>query len=380
MTSPTRHLTLYRRSVLATIAGALVLPSVSHAQKSPLVVGQSAPLSGTMAPTMSGVLAGEQMAFDEINRKGGVGGRPVKLMILDDAFDPKRTLDNAHQLVEQHDAIALFGIAGTAQTAAVLPYIVEKRVPLISVYSGSPALRARPNPYLFTTQASYADELVKMTRNLMAVQSTRIAIVYQDNEFGRLLLPLAEKIITGEGATVAATRALAANGSDATAAAQSLAANRPQAVIMLVAGPAVVAYMRAHKIASGVAVYTLSLSVGSAILKALGDDARGLAMSRATPYPWSPTTNLARNFNQLMERQGKPVDYDHYVGYINARILIEGLRQAGKTPTPESLTQSMEKLNKLDLGGYSLSYSPQNHHGSNFVEITVVGPRGNFMR
>ncbi|MBI2769461.1 MAG: ABC transporter substrate-binding protein [Burkholderiales bacterium] len=369
-----------RRAALAALAAPLLLPRGASAQKPDIVIGQSAPLSGMMAPTMVGVFGGQNMAFDEVNKRGGVAGRRVRLVVLDDAYDAKRSLENARTLVEQQEATALFGFVGTASTAAVLPYIAEKRVPLISVYSGSPALRAQPNPYFFTTQASYADELVKMVRNLKAVQSTHIAVVYQNNEFGKLLLPLAEKVIASEGATVAGVRSVESSGADAAAAAQALAASKPQAVIMIVSGPAVVSYVKANRAYLGVPVYTFSLSVGSSILKALGDDARGLAVSRATPYPWRATTPLARDFNAIMEKAGKPVDYDHYLGYINGRILLEGLRGAGRNPTPESLTQSMEKLNRLDLGGYQLAYSPQNHHGSNFVEITVVGPNGNFMR
>jgi branched-chain amino acid transport system substrate-binding protein len=371
--------TMSRRLALGALALPL-LPRGAWASKPDMLIGQSAPLSGPMAPTLLGLFGGQQMAFDEVNRRGGIAGRRVRLVILDDAFDPKRTLENARQLVEQQEVLALFGTVGTAQTAAVLPYIAEKHVPLISAYSGSPALRVQPNPYFFTTQASYADELVKMVRNLKSVQATRIAVVYQNNDFGKLLLPLAEKVIVSEGATVASTRPLEVNGADAAAVTQSMAGARPQAVIMIVAGPAVVPYVKANRAHLGVPVYTFSLSVGSAILKALGDDARGLAVARATPYPWRATTPLARDFNQLMEKAGKTVDYDHFAGYINGRVLIEGLRGAGKSPTPESLTQSMEKLGNLDLGGYTLAYSPQNRHGSNFVEITVVGPKGNFMR
>jgi len=368
-----------RRHALAALALPL-LPAAARAQKPDILIGQSAPLSGMMAPTMTGVLGGQQMAFDEANRRGGFGGRRVRLVLLDDAFDPKRTLDNARSLVEQQDVVALFGTVGTSQTAAVLPYIAEKKVPLISAYSGSPALRAQPNPYFFTTQASYADELVKMVRNLQAVQASRIGVVYQNNEFGKLLAPLAEKVIAGEGGTVVASKPLDNAGAESVAVAQSLAAAKPQAVIMLVSGPAVVSYVKANRAHLGVPVYTLSLSVGSAVLKALGDEARGLAVSRATPYPWRATTPLAREFNALMDKAGKPVDYDHYLGYINGKILMEGLRSAGKSITPETVTQGMEKLNRLDLGGYTLAYGPQNHHGSNFVEITVVGPNGNFIR
>lgn len=369
-----------RRACLAAMASSLLAASAHAQKKAELLIGQSAPLSGAMAPTMTGVLAGQQMAFDEANRRGGIAGRPVRLVILDDAFEPARTLENARSLVEEQGVVALFGTVGTSQTAAVLPYVAERRVPLISAYSGSPALRVQPNPYFFTTQASYADELVKMVRNLRTVQASRIAVVYQNNEFGKLLLPLAEKVVAAEGATMVASAPLHVAGADAAAVAQSLVASRPQAVILIVAGPAVVAYVRANRAALGVPVYTFSLSVGSAILKALGDDARGLAVSRATPYPWRATTPLARDYNQLMERAGKPVDYDHFAGYINGRILMEGLRNAGRNPTPESLALGMEKLARLDLGGYTLSYGPQNHHGSNFVEITVVGPNGNFMR
>jgi len=369
-----------RRAVLTALASTLAAPGLAYAQKADLIVGQSAPTSGVMSASMQGALAGEQMAFDEVNKKGGINGRMVKLVILDDGFDPNRTLDNTKNLVEQQGAIAMFGLVGTAQTAAVLPYLAEKKVPLISVYTGSPALRVKPNRYFFTTQASYTDELVKMVRNLVATQNTRIAVVYQDNEFGKLLHPLAEKIITAEGGTAVGSRPLAVSGADALAVAQSLSSLQPQGVIMLVAGPAVVAYVKANRAALGVPIYALSLSLNSALLNALGEDARGLAISRATPYPWNGITPLPKAFAAQMQRIGKPIDYDHYLGYINGRILIEGLRKAGGNLTPEGLTQGMEKLGKLDLGGFRLDYSPQNHHGSSYVEITIVGPGGKFIR
>lgn len=379
MQSRSRILRISRRTALASLA----VPLLARALPSPrgeLVVGQSAPLTGMMAPTVTGLLEGQQLAVDDANRRGGIGGRPLRLLVLDDGFDARRTLENAQMLVEGDKVVALFGLVGTAQTAAVLPYIAERKVPLISAYTGSPALRLKPHPTFFTTQASYADELVRMVRNLKAVMASRIGIVYQDNEFGKLLLPLAQKVIADEGCTVAAAKPIEVAGVDAVPVAQAMAAAHPQAVILIVAGPAVVAYVKANRAHAGVPVYTFSLSVGASTLKALGDDARGLAVSRATPYPWRATSPLTRTFADLMEKAGKPVDYDHFAGYINARVLIEGLRGAGRDPTPASLTQAMEKLGQLDLGGYTLEYGPQHHHGSNFVEITVVGPRGNFMR
>ena len=368
------------RLMLAAFLAIAATPQYAYAQKTDLVIGQSAPLTGPYAGGMSSVIAGEKLAFEEVNKRGGIYGRKISLITLDDAFDPKRSLENAKNLAEQENAVALFGFVGTAQTATVLPYINERKIPLISVYSGSPALRIKANPYFFTTQASYADELVKITRNLVAIQNSRIAIVYQDNDFGKLLQPLAEKIVVAEGGTMAISRPLAANGSDAAAVAQSLIESKPQSVILLVAGPPVVNYVKANKAILGVPLYTLSLSINAPTIKALGDDARGVAVARATPYPWNGITALPKNFGHLMKATGKEIDYDHYVGYINALVLIEALRKAGKNITPETVTQSMEKLNNLDLGGQRFNFSPQNHHGSNFVEITVIGPNGKFIR
>lgn len=370
-----------RRTLLGGLAAtALAAHANAPASRNELLIGQSVPLSGMMATPMANVLAGQQLAIDEVNRKGGIAGRRVRLEMLDDAFDPKRTAENVRTLVEERNVLALMGVVGTGQTLAVLPYIAEKRVPLIAAYSGSPALRARPNPYFFTTQAAYDDELVRIVRNLLAVQAKRIAVVYQDNEFGKLLLPIAETIIATEGATLAGARSLQTSGADAVAAAQAVAGMKANAVVLLVAGPAVIGYVKANRAYTGLPVYTLSLSAGSAILKALGDDARGLAVARATPYPWRATTPLAKEFNAAMTKAGKEVDYDHYLGYINMQVVLAGLRGAGRNPSPESVKEAMEKLTRLDLGGYVMEFGPDKHHGSNFVEITVVGPRGNFIR
>lgn len=377
--APTTALT--RRTVIAGLAAtALTARANVPATRSELLIGQSVPLSGMMATPMANVLAGQQLAIDEVNRKGGIGGRLVRLEMLDDAFDAKRTVENVRTLVEDKNVLALMGTVGTGQTLAVLPYIADKRVPLIAAYSGSPALRAKPNAYFFTTQAAYDDELVRIVRNLLAVQAKRIAVVYQDNEFGKLLLPIAEKIIAAEGATLAGSRSLQSTGADAVAAAQSVAGMKANAVVMLVAGPGVIGYVKANRAYTGLPVYTLSLSAGSAILKALGDDARGLAVARATPYPWRATTSLAKEFNAAMTKAGKEVDYDHYLGYINMQVVLAGLRGAGRNPSPESVKEAMQKLTRLDLGGYVMEFGPDKHHGSNFVEITVVGPRGNFIR
>ena len=376
----TRRRSLVQAMAGLAVFGALPAGAQTAAGKNDILIGRSTALSGGMAPFLAPVHEGQEAAIEDANAKGGIGGRKIRIVSLDDGFDPRRTLENARQLSEKDGVVALLGVSGTSQVMALLPYLVEAKLPLIGVYTGSPAIRAQQHPYLFTTRASYADELVKIVRNLVAVQTSRIAVVYENNDFGKLLLPLVEKTITAEGASLAGSHALAPTGEDAAAAAKTLAAQKPQAVLLVAAGPPVVAYVKANRAHLGVPVYTLSLGAGSAVLKALGEDARGLAVARTGPSPTKPTIQLTRDFQASMKRHGKPADYDRYTGYMDARVLIEGLRAAGPGVTRASLVQAMEGLGTLDLGGYTYQFSPQNHHGSNFVDIAVVGSGGVYLQ
>ena len=341
-----------------------------------ILIGRTTALSGGMAPFLAPIHLGQDAAVADLNAQGGIGGRKVRFITLDDGFDAQRAIANARTLGDKEGVLALFGVAGTSQVLGMLPYLSEAKLPLISVYTGSPAVRMQASPYLFTTRASYADELVKIVRNLVAVQSTRIGIAYENNDFGKLLLPLAEKVIAAEGATLSGSASLEPSGQGADDAARKLAEDKPQAVLLVAAGPPVVAFVRANRAHLGVPVYTLSLGAGAAVLQSLGEDARGLAVARTGPSPTKPTLPLTREFQASMKRHGRTADYDHYTGYMDARVLIEALRAAGPGVTRASLVQAMQGLGTLDLGGYSYQFSAQNRHGSNFVDIAVVGPGG----
>lgn len=357
------------------------LPAWSQDAKE-IRIGQSCHLSGPLAPTLLLPLKGQQLAFDEINKKGGIGGKPVKLIQLDDAYDPKKAVENTNKLIDEEKCVALFGYASTANVAAVLPLLNEKKVPLIGAYGGSPALRAKHHPYFFTTLASYRDEVVQMIRNLVATQKSQLGIIYQNHAFGQQMLPVVESVAKELGATIVGKQSLEVNGSDAVAAAQSLAGSKPEAVLLMAFGPSTVGMIKAIRNFVSVPVYALSIANAKALVAALGDDGRGMAYTQIIPYPWRQTSALTRDYNAVMKAANIEVDYDHFIGYLNARVLLEGLKRAGggKSVTPASVVAGMEAIGKYDMGGYPLNFSPTRHHGSNFVEITIVGPGGKYMR
>jgi branched-chain amino acid transport system substrate-binding protein len=365
---------------LAASGLALALPLRAQSSTEDIVIGQSAHLSGPLAPTLAKVLRGQELALEEFNRKGGVQGRKVRLITLDDAYDPKRCVENVQTLIERDKVVALYGLASTANVGAVLPLLTEKKVPLVSVYTGAPNLRARHHPYFFTTMASYRDEVVQMVRNLVTLQRTQIALIYQNSPFGQLMLPVVEQAAQELGATLVAKAPLEMSGSDAVAAAQSVGAVRPQALILMAFGPSVEPAVRAARLYVGAPTYAIGIANARATLDALGEQARGLAFTRVTPYPFQQTTAVTRDYGAAMARAGLPIDVDHFFGYLNLRVLLEAMRRTGKTISPQSLLNTLETSGKIDLGGYEVKWGPQNHHGSSFVDIMVVGPGGRFIR
>lgn len=376
-----------RRFALSALSAAAATPLLAQAANpagpdttGEIVIGQSVPLSGPAAPSFQVLLKGQDLALKEVNDKGGINGRPIKLIKLDDGYDPKKCAENVVKLIDEHKAIALTGLGSTAGVGASLPILLEKKVPLIGVYTGSPSLRTKHHPYFFTAAASYRDEVVQMIRNQVTLQRSRIGLVYSNNPFGQLMVPVVEEVAKDMGVTIVSRAALEITGTDAVAAAQAIAKESPQAVIMMAFGTGIFPFIKAARSIIGAPLYCPSVANAKALLDALGDDARGLAYTVTIPYPWRQTTPLMREYNAAMEAAKLPIDYDHLTGYLNMRVLLAALSRAGKSITSQGLVTTLERMKKVDIGGYVLDFSPTNHHGSKFVETVIVGPGGRYMR
>ncbi len=354
-------------------------PSLASTE-GPIVIGQSIPLTGFVAPAFQAALQGQQLALDTINRKGGINGRKLKLVQLDDAFDPRRTYENVVTLIDKEKVVVLTGLGNTQGVASVLPLLLEKKVPLFGAYTGSHVLRQKHHPYFYTTAASYTDEVIQCVRHMMTLRQDRIAVVFQNNEFGKLMLPIAEQAIKAQGGTMVAATPMAMNGSDVLGAAQATAAKEPLAVLMIgIAGPSVVGYVKAHKAFASVPLYTIGTAAPA--LPYLGEDARGLAITQISPYPWRQTNPAAREYAKETERANQTISYGHNAAFLMFMMLSEGIRRAGKNVTPQSVNRGIEGMKLLNVdGGPDVRFTPTNHHPVSFVEITIVGPRGTFIR
>jgi ABC-type branched-subunit amino acid transport system substrate-binding protein len=364
---------------LTAMAGLGTLGRIARADNA-IRIGQSLPLSGPLAAVVTPIAEGQRVALEEVNARGGVAGRPIRLISLDDGSNPQSTVDNVRRLVEGERVDCLFGFASVPGLMLALPLLAQYKVPLLGVYNGADVVRKGKQPYVFTTTASIGDEVTEMVRTLAALHIQRLAVAYQDNEFGRYMVPLVEGIAKAHGSGVVVATPVSPDGSNAEAAARTVSGHEPQAILLLAAGNAVLGFMKAIREVSHVPIYGLSLAGTTALLDRLGPAAHGLALTQVVPYPWRPTTPLVRQFSAAMTRAQLAPSYDRMWGFLNATILVEVLRRAGPNPTPVGIVGAIEHMGNVDLGGYRLAFDGDNHNGSRFVEITMIGANGRYVR
>ena len=178
-----------RRHLLQTTAAvaALGAPAWGRAQSGPWRIGQTAALTGPLAFPFVEMNKGIAAAFKEVNDKGGIDGRAVEFISLDDGGAPEKAAANTLQLVQKNQVFSMFACGGTTSVMGALKVLAEAKVPLLAPATGSDALRPF-NPLVFHTRASYAQELAKIARQLSSTGFTKMAVGYFDNPFGKATL------------------------------------------------------------------------------------------------------------------------------------------------------------------------------------------------
>ena len=373
------------RAAATVAAPAFVRPA--HAQDVPglsakaIAIGCSAAMSGPLAGFGSDIQQGAGAAFAHANARGGVHGRSVQLQMVDDAYEPERTLANVQQIIGQGSAFALLSCVGTPNNTAILPLIEEAGLPHIAPITGAASLRKNARN-VFHVRASYTDEVQRLVQRLAGMGLKGIGIVHQDNGYGRELLEVAAAALAALNMKPAVQAAVATDGKNLPQVLQAVAAARPSAVLLATAGTVSVALVRGlRKQSPGVLMAGLSVTLPSASLSTLGEDGSGLALTMIVPDPHRAKLQLVRDYQAAMRAQGRgDFSQGSLEAYVNARVLLEGLERAGKDPTQARLRAALSSIRNLDLGGFTVDYSGQMPYvGSRYIDLGVLGGTGRFI-
>lgn len=349
---------------------------------SEVLIGQSAVLSGPLGVAVQAFNTGAQLVLEAVNSRGGVHGRRIRLHALDDELKPDKAVANYKALLAEHKVFAFFGGVGSGTTAAATPVLRESHAPLIGNYALSDAVRDKARGAAYFVRASYAREAEKLVQHLDTLGISRIAVAHLANPGGEEVLALVRAAILAQGKAkdVAGAAAVKNDGSNAAEAGRSLAAGNPQAVILFVGGPPVAQLMQTMwDGGASPAFYGMSTVSGEVVARTLGQKLRGLAVSQVVPYPWSDADPTAREYRGRCAAAQAVIDYASYEGYVNALVLVEALRRAGREPTRASLHAAMQGL-KTRIAGMDLDFTGASATGSRFVDLVHVTAQGRFIR
>ena len=359
--------------------GAAADPGVTSTS---ILLGQSAAFTGPASELGTEMRAGAMAYFQWINAQGGVNGRKIELKSLDDGYEGDRAAANTKKLIDD-GVFLLFGYVGTPTSNASKPIFTAAKVPFVGPFTGAESLRNPVNRYVFNIRASYYDETDKLVAQLLGQTLDRIAVFYQNDDYGKAGLTGVERAMQKRNMKIIATGTVERNTVDIAAAVKSICNVDPQGVVMISAYKSCAAFIKGAR-AAGCNPQFMNVSfVGSkALAHETGPAGRGVGISQVVPFPWNLSARVVKEYQQLLEASTGKQNYSFtsLEGFIAAKVLVEGLRRTGNDLTRERFVNAMEQIRDYDVGGFTVSFSPTDHSGSKFVELTVIGKDERFLR
>ncbi len=347
-----------------------------------IVVGQSLTLQGGKDSFGVSVSQGMQLYFDEANAAGGVFGRKIVTRVLDDAGQSPTAEANARKLVAD-GAFILFGSVGGAPTSGVMKVATELGVPFFGQLAGTPALRRPHQPMVFPVRAEHRDEFRAMMVTGKEQGLRTVGFLYTDSEVGKQHLENVKIAAKELGMTLTMPLPVKADITDAQIDDAVKAMGQIKPGLFIHNGPAKVFQKIVQKAkAAGVRTTFMGVNQGSyEIAKALGPLAQGIVFTQVVPSPWERKRELTRNYQDAARRASPTAEFSYGAleGYMTAKALVLALRAAGKQPTRASFIKGLEGA-KFDLGGITMRFSPGDHEGAKFVDLSLVSRDARFIQ
>jgi ABC-type branched-subunit amino acid transport system substrate-binding protein len=363
------------------VASAACAQGVTGSQ---VAIGQTVALSGSVGEHGRALTSGAQAYFDKVNRAGGVHGRKLALVTLDDAGDSKRAQENARKLITENRALALFSGAEGGPCVAATTLAAELRVPVVGCAGGSPELREPFNPFSFPVRAAHLNEFEKLVEYAAVFGRKRIAFIHSDSDTGRKHLANVRRLADHYGVEVVLALPLPSGKEvfDPAKMAGEIAKARVDAVLNHGSYGQYAEIVRAARNQGSTAQFLAVNSGAQQMVRLLGRDATGLIFAQVVPFPWFDVTPIVQEYRETIKIHAPQVEpsFSGLEGFINAKVLVEALRRAGRKPTREGLIAALESMRGYDVGGLTISYAAGSHQGSRFVDVVAVGSHGQFVR
>ena len=362
------------------MAAAAAWPRTWAQDSDRIVLGQSCALSGPNAALGQAYQQGAQLFWDRLNAQGGIAGRKIELRTLDDGYEPERCVANTQRLIADN-VFALFGYVGTPTSVAALPLVQKARLPFFAPLTGADALRQpKLAGLVFNVRASYADETALIVRQLTQLGLNKVAVFYQNDDYGRSGLEGVKAALAQRGLEPVGTATVERNSVDVEQAVAALVPLAPHAIVQITTYSASAAFVRAaRKALYGGQFMNVSFVGTQALTQVLGAEAEGVVVSQVMPSPFKSATPMSRKYVEALRAAGQAdaANYSGLEGFFAAQVLAEGMRQAASKGelTRATLTSALKALDGERLEGFNLDFHSQQAR-QRFVELSMLTGTG----
>ncbi|ABF62152.1 probable leucine/isoleucine/valine-binding protein precursor (plasmid) [Ruegeria sp. TM1040] len=377
---------MFLKKTMLAAAAALAFPLIASAEQGvtgdSVTFAQVAAFDGPAAALGTGMRLGITAAFEEANAAGGVHGRMLKLDSMDDGYEPDRSAALVKTVIEGNGHIGLIGAVGTPTSSATQPIATEANVPFIGPFTGAGFLRDASHGNIYNVRASYFAETEAWIEYLVDQQGMKsIAILYQDDGFGRVGLNGVTAALEKRGMSLAAEGTYTRNTTAVKKALLAIRKAKPDAVVMVGAYKPVAEFIKlARKMKLDSEFVNISFVGSDALAQELGEHGEGVIISQVVPFPWDMSIPVVAQYTEALkavDAAAKP-GFVSLEGYIVGRLAIAGLEAAGKELTRDSYLAALAGLSTVDLGGVSMVFGADDNQGMDDVFLTRITADGQF--
>lgn len=350
-----------------------------HANR--IVFGQSACTTGPNAQVGLSYSKGIEVAFQEFNDGGGLSGKKLELIVLDDGYEPDHAAANADRFVEKDDVLAVIGGVGTPTAMRIAPILRSANIPFIGHVTGADFLfDAARYPNVTNLRASYLDEVRTLVDHIVdELEEERIGIIYQDDAFGRAILRDLQQSLEGHDLPLLAKSRFSRNTHAVHASLFEIGKADLDAIFLVGTYPAVAAIINlADSLDEDYTMASLSFSLSYELRNRITQPHERLLHTEVMPSPIDEGSELAMKFRSALQVAGE----DNYSflnetaleGYLLGRFLISTLKQLGTDITRETFAQSLRSSSPVMIEDWVIEFEPDSNKGSEYVRLTTLVP------
>ena len=325
-----------------------------------ITIGGTVPITGPAA-LFGSVGRGADAYFKYVNAHGGVNGRKIKYVYLDDAYDPSKTVQLTRQLVEQNHVLAIFNTVGTDNNLAIRDYLNTAKIP--QLFGGTGAAKIgddfKGHPWTMGFLPSFRAEGVIYGRSIAATASPKVAVLYEDSDFGKDLTAGLKKGLGAKAGSIVAEQAYQPTDTSIDSQMSSLHASGANVLVLNVTPQyAILAYLAAHKFGWHPKIYVSSVCISPNVMDIVRANAAQEAsgslsiafVKDPTDKVWAkdPVVALYRSILKRFAPSAKPEDVYNFYGMGVAFTMVDALAHAGKSPTRASLLKAATHLNEVN--------------------------------